>query len=190
MHVGPWKSLCRVSGATFTSDRARCECNSKACMHVGYHFWQGACTMSGSVNRPSFADSKDSNKIKTNRQPHLVPHLPTRCRKVFTLETLSGAFTEKGWKAFGNMKVYGNNSINESVCSMAKLFCDLLSFGDILTATRRQNGDPPLFFHEISFYLLLLYQHVAGLQIKWKKSSHGLFFKVSLAGNRHLLFPF
>lgn len=147
--------------------------------------------MSGGVNRPFFADFKDSNKTKTSRQPLLVPHLPTRRRKVFTLETLSGAVTEKRWKAFGNMKDdYGKNSITKVFVqwpSSSVIYCYL---GDILTATRRQNSGPPLFFHEISFYLLLLYQHVAGLQIKWKKSSHGLFFKASLAGNRHLLFPF
>lgn len=140
---------------------------------------------------PFLLISKTAIKQKQIASLVSFPHLPTQCRKVFTLETLSGAFTEKRWKAFENMKDdYGNNSINESVCSIAKLFCDLLLFGDILTATRRQNSGPPLFFHEILFYLLLLYQHVAGLQIKWKKSSHGPFFKVSLAGNRHLLFPF
>lgn len=134
--------------------------------------------------------SKTAMKQK-HRQPRLGPHLPTQCHKVFTWETLSGAFTEKRWKAFDNMSDdYGNDSINESVCSIAKLFCHLSLLGDVLTATRRQISGPPLFFHGISFYLLLLYQHVAGLQIKWKKSSHGPFFKVSLAGNRHLLFPF
>lgn len=36
-----------------------------ACMLTN-HFWQGACRMSGGVNRPFFADFKDSNRTKTN----------------------------------------------------------------------------------------------------------------------------
>lgn len=125
-----------------------------------------------------------------HRQPLLVPHLPTQCRKVFTLETLSGAFTKKDGKAFGNMKYdYGNSCIHERVCSMAKLFCDLFLIEGILTATRRQSREATSLLPWDSLYLLLLYQHVAGLQIKWKKSSHVRLFKDGLAGARSLLFP-
>lgn len=114
------------------------------------HFWQGACRMIGG-HRPLLLISKTAIKQK-HRQPRLVPHLPTQCHKVFTWETLSGAFTKKRWKAFENMNDdYGNNSINESVCSIAKLFCNLLLFGDILTATRSLSSFMGFHFTYFSF---------------------------------------
>lgn len=54
--------------------------------------------MSGGVNRPFMPVSKRAGKQKQIASPLLSPHLPTQCRKVFTLETLSGAFTEKRWE--------------------------------------------------------------------------------------------
>lgn len=77
----------------------------------------------------SFADFKESRKTKTNYQPLLLPHRPTQCCEVFIYmgNTFPSIHQKKDEKAFGNMKDdYGNNSINERVRSMAKLFCDLL----------------------------------------------------------------
>lgn len=86
--------------------------------------------MSGGVNRPCFADFKESGKQTLPASS--CPHRPTQCRKVSTLETLSGAFTKKDGKAFGNMEHdYGNSSIHERIWSMAKLFCDLVLIGGV-----------------------------------------------------------
>lgn len=134
MHVGPWKSLCRVSEVTFTSDGPDVNAIQRHACMLTNHFWQGACRMSGSVKRPpplffSFADFKESRKTKTNYQPLLLPHRPTQCCEVFIYmgNTFPSIHQKKDEKAFGNMKDdYGNNSINERVRSMAKLFCDLL----------------------------------------------------------------
>lgn len=83
--------------------------------------------MSGGVNRPCFADFKESRKTNIASLFLSPPLPPTQCCKVFTLETLSGAFTKKDGKVFGNMKDdYGNSSIHGRVCSMAKLFSENL----------------------------------------------------------------
>ena len=54
MHMGPWKSLCRVSEVTFTSDGPDVNAIQRHACMLTNHFWQGACRMSGSVNRPPF----------------------------------------------------------------------------------------------------------------------------------------
>lgn len=73
--------------------------------------------------------SKSAEKQKQITSPFYCPTSPPSAVKyLFTWETLSRASTKKkDEKALGNMKDdYGNNSINERVRSMAKLFCDLL----------------------------------------------------------------
>lgn len=99
-----------------------------ACM-VTNHFWQGACRMSGGVNRPPlfFSWFQRAEKQKQIASPFLPPTSPPNAVKYLHWKHFPEHSPKKDEKAFGNMKDdYGNNSINERVCSMAKLFCDLL----------------------------------------------------------------
>lgn len=83
--------------------------------------------MSGSVNRPCLLISKRAVKQKQTASPFLFPTSPLSAVKYLHWKHFPEHSPENDGKAFGNMKDdYGNNSINERVCSMAKLFCDLL----------------------------------------------------------------
>lgn len=80
MHMGPWKSLCRVSEVTFTSDGPDVNAIQRHACMLTNHFWQGACRMSGSVNRPPFYPllliSKRAEKQKQFASPFYSPTSP------------------------------------------------------------------------------------------------------------------
>lgn len=85
--------------------------------------------MSGSVNRPFFCllISKRAEKQKQIASPFLFPTSPPNAVKYLHWKHFPEHSPKKRWEGIGNMKDdYGNNSINERVCSMTKLFCDLL----------------------------------------------------------------
>jgi hypothetical protein len=81
---------------------------------------------------PVLPISKRAEKQKQSASLFLFPTSPPNAIKYLHWKHFLEHSPKKDGKAFGNMKDdYGNNSINEGVCLMAKLFCDLLVIGGI-----------------------------------------------------------